>query len=193
MSGHHQPPINRVSAMLAWVERALSFVACVAMAAIMLIVVLDVALRYLLGAPLSWSYNLIGLYLMVAVFFLALSDTLHHHGHIAIDILQHHIPYRLRNVLLSVSYALSSLILALCTQQAGLRFLSAYVNDDRIAAIIPWPTWIAYLIVTVGCGAITLRCAYRAVGHLASAWLGRDVVEMPPPPVTQRSIQEGAQ
>ena len=62
----------------------------------MLIVVVDVAMRYALSMPLGWSYDVIGLYLMVAVFFLMLPDTLHNHGHVAIDLFQGTLPRRLR-------------------------------------------------------------------------------------------------
>lgn len=188
-----QPPANRPSAALAWIERILVVLSSLALGAIMLIVVSDVTMRYIFDMPLSWSYNLIGLYLMVAVFFLALSDTLQNHGHIAIDIFQHRIPHRARHLSLSAGYLLSTIVLALTGWQAWLRFKSAYVNDDRIAAIIPWPTWIAYFIVTVGCLVITLRCVYRTVGHAASGVTGRDLVETPPPPVTEIPARERAE
>lgn len=189
----NQTPVNRPSAALAVVERLLVVLSSVAMGAIMLIVVADVTMRYIFGTPLSWSYNLIGLYLMVAVFFLALSDTLQNHGHIAIDIFQHRIPHRPRHLSLSVGYLLSTVIMALTGWQAWLRFKSAYVNDDRIAAIIPWPTWVAYFIVMVGCFVITLRCFYRTVGHAASGVTGRELVEAPPPPVTEIPARERAE
>ncbi|MEO4000823.1 TRAP transporter small permease [Mesorhizobium sp. CAU 1732] len=189
----NQRPENRPSAALAVVERLLVVLSSVAMGAIMLIVVADVLMRYIFGTPLSWSYNLIGLYLMVAVFFLALSDTLQNHGHIAIDIFQHRIPHRARHLSLSLGYLLSTIVMALIGWQAWLRFKSAYVNDDRIAAIIPWPTWIAYFIVMVGCFVITLRCLYRVVGHAASGVTGHDLVETPPPPVTEIPARELAE
>jgi len=159
----------------------------------MLIVVADVLLRYVFGTPLSWSYNLIGLYLMVAVFFFALSDTLHNHGHIAIDIFQHQIPHRPRHLSLALGYILSTVVMALIGWQAWLRLKSAYINDDRIAAVIPWPTWIGYFIVAIGCTVVTLRCIYRVVGHAASAASGRDQVETPPPPVTEIPARELAE
>ena len=188
-----QQPANRPSAALAWVERILVVLSSIALGAIMLIVVADVTMRYIFGTPLSWSYNLIGLYLMVAVFFLALSDTLHNHGHIAIDLFQHQIPHRARHLSLSLGYLLSTVVMALIGWQAWLRFKSAYVNDDRIAAVIPWPTWIAYFIVAVGCFVITLRCAYRVVGHAASGVTGRELVETPPPPETEPQAGELAE
>lgn len=188
-----QQPANRISAILSWIERAMIVVSCVSLVAIMFIVVADVTLRYVLGTPLSWSYNLIGLYLMVAVFFFALSDTLHNHGHIAIDIFQHQIPHRPRHLSMTIGYLLSSIVMALIGWQAWLRLKTAYINDDRIAAVIPWPTWIGYFIVTAGCVVMTLRCVYRTFGHAASAASGRDLVETPPPPVTEIPAREMAE
>ncbi|MEX4006706.1 TRAP transporter small permease [Neoaquamicrobium sediminum] len=188
-----QPPANGASALLARIESVLALLSGLSLGAIMLIVVADVAMRYVFAAPLSWSYNLIGLYLMVAVFFFALSDTLHNHGHIAIDIFQHQIPHRPRHLALAVGYLLSSGLMALIGWQAWLRLKSAYLNDDRIAAVIPWPTWVAYFIVAAGCLVMTLRCVYRTFGHAASGLTGRDLVETPPPPETEPQAGEGAE
>ena len=188
-----QPPANGASALLARIESVLALLSGLSLGAIMLIVVADVAMRYVFAAPLTWSYNLIGLYLMVAVFFFVLSDTLHNHGHIAIDIFQHQIPHRLRHLALAVGYLLSSGLMALIGWQAWLRLKSAYLNDDRIAAVIPWPTWIAYFIVATGCVVMTARCIYRTFGHAASGLSGRDLVETPPPPETEPQAGEGAE
>ncbi|MBV1897284.1 MAG: TRAP transporter small permease [Rhodobacteraceae bacterium] len=174
--------LTKISAALALLETGLAIISGAALAAIMMIVVVDVIMRYVLSAPLSWSYDLIGLYLVVAVFFFSLSDTMHHHGHISIDLFQHMIPHRLRHALLSVGYLFSTVIVAMIGWQAWLRFMIAYSADDRIAAVVPWPTWIAYSIVTLGSLVLALRCAYRMVGHAASAATGKEMVEMPPPP-----------
>ena len=174
--------LTKISATLAVLETGLAMVSGAALAAIMLIVVVDVFMRYLFSAPLSWSYDLIGLYLVVALFFFSLSDTMQHHGHIAIDLFSDMIPHRPRHALMSVGYLFSTLIVAMIGWQAWLRLVIAYGAGDRIAAVVPWPTWIAYLIVTLGSLVLTLRCAYRMVGHAASAATGKDMVEMPPPP-----------
>src|SRR5690606_4304758 len=129
-------------------ETALVVVAAASMAAIMLVVTLDTTLRYVLSAPLTWSYDLVGLYLMVAVFFLALPDTLNHHGHIMVDLFQRLIPFRLRHLLLGIGYALSTWVMVLIVWGAGQRMTTAFLKDERIAALVPWPTWIAYFLVT---------------------------------------------
>lgn len=172
--------LTPISRLLSLIETAFAVIASVCLGAIMMIVVVDVVLRYGFNSPLGWSYSLIGIYLMVAVFFLMLSDTLQMHHHVAIDMLMHQLPHRLRHLFLAIGYLLSTIIIALIVWQAWLRWMGAVSADERVAAVIPWPTWIAYALVTTGSALLVLRTAYRTVGHVASAITGRTLVEMPP-------------
>lgn len=174
-------PSTGLGRALVWMDLSLMAVAAIAMGAIMLVVTLDATLRYTISAPLIWSYDLIGRYLMVAMFFLALPDTLNHHGHIAVDLFQSLIPFRLRHFFLGIGYALSTWVVALIAWGAGGRFYTAFIRDERIEALIPWPTWIAYFLVVLGSTALVIRCLVRVYGHFASAFTGRLLVDMPPP------------
>ena len=176
---------NSLSALLARVETALVAVSAVAMMAIMCIVALDVVLRYGFSAPLSWSYDLIGLYLVGAVVFLSLSDTLHNHGHIALDIFVPLLPDRLRHVSQGLGYAAATVITAIIAWLAAVEGWTAFVAGNRLAAVVAFPTWVADALLAVGMVMLTLRCGYRAAFHIASAWTGRDLVELPPQPETQ--------
>ncbi|WP_346915716.1 TRAP transporter small permease subunit [uncultured Roseibium sp.] len=179
------PAANGFSRWLARVETGLVALSTLAMAAIMCIVVVDVLMRYAFAAPLAWSYDLIGLYLVSAVFFLALPDTMHHHGHIALDVFAPMMPAKLRHTLQSLGYGVSSALIAAITWLEFQQAETAFLADQRIASVIPWPTWIAHAVLTVGMAVLFLRCGYRAVFHLASAITGRDLVEVPPPPITE--------
>jgi len=176
--------LPRVSRWLSRIEWVLSTLAAIAMFAVMIVVMLDVTMRYVFAAPLGWSYEIISLYLMVAVFFLALGDTLHHHDHIAIDLLLPYMPVRLRHAGETIGYALTTVVIALIAWEAWERMASAIENREVMPTIIPWPTWIAYLFVVVGSVSLALRAAYRTAGHLASTIAGRALVELPPPPET---------
>lgn len=179
-------PANAASALLARLETLLIGISGVAMAAIMVIVVVDVGLRYLFAAPLSWSYSLIGLYLVGAVFFLALSDTMQHHGHIALDVFVGLLPRPLRHVAQGAGYGLSALFVGAITWLGFAQARAAFVSDARVAEVVAWPTWIAYALLTLGMGTLCLRCGYRALFHLASAVSPHDLVELPAPPDTDR-------
>mgnify|MGYP000964283504 CR=1 FL=1 len=45
----------------------------------------------------------------------------------------------------------------------------------------PWPIWLSEAPAALGSALITLRCAYRCVGHVLSTIVGEAVVEVPPP------------
>jgi len=179
-----QKPVNAISAVLARVETVLIAVSGAALAAIMLVVVADVVMRYAFNAPLTWSYNLIGLYLVGAVFFLALPDTMQHHGHIALDIFSPMFPLRLRHVVLCLGFAASTVFLALIAWLEWGTTATAYAGNDVLTGPVAFKTWVAHAVLTLGIGVLTLRTLYRTVFHAASAVAGRDLVEMPPPPIT---------
>ena len=185
-----QIPLNAASAWIARAETVLVRLSAFSMAAIMLIVSLDVLLRYLASAPLTWSYDLIGLYLIGAVFFFALSDTMQHHGHIALDVFVPLIPFRLRHFAPSLGYGISTALLAAITWLEFWQAVDALVADDRIAGIVPFQTWVAHAVLSVGMAVLVLRCAYRAILHLLSAIRNEELVETPPPPVTAINATE---
>ena len=179
-----------LSAMLARAETALVFLSGVALAVIMAVVVADATMRYALRSPLGWSYDLIGTYLMVCVFFFALSDTLHHHGHIAIDIFSPRLPRPLVHVSLAVGYGASALLLAMIAWQAWYRTSAAWNANNLISATVPWPTWPSYFMVVVGSALMTLRCVLRTVTHAVSFVTGRELADLPPPPIIVSSEAE---
>ena len=81
--------IRRLQFALAAIECAVTSVAVVCLFAIMLIVVADVFMRYAVNRPFSFTYDLVGLYLMTGLCYLALSDTFAIHAHVSVDILVH--------------------------------------------------------------------------------------------------------
>ncbi|SIS96964.1 TRAP transporter small permease [Paracoccus saliphilus] len=171
-------PLDKV---LTGIERGLVLLSGLAIGAIMLVVVADVSMRYLFRQPLTWSYDLIGSYLMVGAFFLALSDTMKQHGHIAIDMFLYRLPHRFMHASQGLGYLLATVILLIIALQAGDRLASAWKGGDLIGATVPWPTWPSYLMVVIGAGVITLRCLVRGLQHLLSCWSGRQLADLPQP------------
>lgn len=183
-------PDTGISAIVARAETALVFLSGIALAVIMVVVVTDVTMRYVLRSPLGWSYDLIGTYLMVCVFFFALSDTLHHHGHISIDIFAHALPRRFTHASLALGFGLSTALLAMIAWQAWYRTAAAFSANNLISATVPWPTWPSYFMLCAGSVLISLRCGLRTVAHAASFVTGREIANMPPPPHTAPSETE---
>ncbi|MEI4484890.1 TRAP transporter small permease [Frigidibacter sp. MR17.14] len=180
MAGGQQVDEGMLSRGLGRFEHACVALAGLSIAVIMLVVVADVTMRYLIHRPLSWSYDLIGSYLMVAVFFLAISDTLQSHGHIAIDIFAPAFNRRIEHLGLGIGYGASAVLIAVIAWQGWHRLVQAQASGDLISATVPWPTWPTYALLALGSAAMALRCALRTLGHLGSAVAGRDLVGLPP-------------
>lgn len=154
-------------------------VAGIMMFLIMLVVVGDVVLRYFFNSPLSWSYELISLYLMVGLFFFALSDTLAANAHVCVDILHLCMPVRLRHASEFIGYACVIPVFAGIFYMSVLRTWESYQGAEVLAGHIAWPTWLASVCVPLGVGVILLRMVLRLVGHGLSLWLKRSMIALP--------------
>jgi TRAP-type C4-dicarboxylate transport system permease small subunit len=171
-----------VSVYIAKFESSFLLLSSVALFAIMIVVTIDVVMRYALNQPLEWAYDVISLYLMVSVFFFALSDTLHEHGHVSIDVLVKYIPSWLRHGGETIGYAIATFAFALVTLQAVDRMSESYRLNEMLASAYNWITWPAYLPVVVGTALLTVRSLYRTIGHLWSVFAREAMVELPPLP-----------
>ena len=155
--------IRRVSLALARYEAVLLALGAVCLFAMMLLVFVDVTMRYLFNSPLGFSYDLISLYLMVGVFFFALSDTLRHDEHVRVDILYLRFSHPMRALADRISYGASGLFFAVVLWTGVLRAIDSTAKGEVMATIVPWPMWLAYWIVPVGTAPIVLLCLLRFI------------------------------
>lgn len=172
--------IDRVHRALAGLERAASVIASVMLFVIMIVVVLDVMLRYFFNSPLAWSYDLISLYLMVGLFFFSISSTLEHNEHVRVDVLLKHFPVWARHLAELVTYACASVVFALMVYVMGAKTFASFAANEVAPGAIPWPTWLSLLAVPLGAGLMLLRMLLRLVGHALSLVTRRSVVPLPP-------------
>src|SRR3546814_11906080 len=105
----------------------------------MLIVVTDVALRYFFNSPLSWSYELISLYLMVGLFFFSLSDALRTNSHVSVDLLQNCMSPRVRHAAEMIGYACVIVVFAAIVYVFIQRTSVSYIGAAVFAGSIAWP------------------------------------------------------
>lgn len=160
-------------------DRAMRLVAAACLLAIMAIVFFDVGARYLVNAPLSWSYDLIGMYLMPMLFYFALSDTLAHHHHVAVDLLRPRMtPFVARTIEILGSAAMAAVIFTIAWIYLGSAW-TKYETKALVLSVGQWPAWIPDAIVVVGAVSLGLRLGGRAIGHALSLALGRSFVELP--------------
>jgi TRAP-type C4-dicarboxylate transport system permease small subunit len=167
------------------IEAVLRLVAAGCLLTVMLVIFCDVFARYLFNSPLIWTYELVGMYLMPALFYFAISDTLAEDHHIAVDLLARWFPIPLRRLAEMASAAAMATLFLWLVWLFGQSALSNFRSGAVVMGAREWPTWIPDVIVVVGSAAIALRLVGRVVGHLLSLLTGRPVIGLP------RSTTEG--
>lgn len=156
--------------------------------AIMLIVGTDVLMRYALNAPFSWSYDLIGIYLVPLSFFFALSATFRQNHHISVDILYLRYPERLQRLARLVIALLFGPFVFWMVWLAVRDAHARYAGGDAISGTILWPTWIPSAIVALGFLALMLRLLLDAIALTLSLVRGTDEVSGESPPRSMATI-----
>jgi TRAP-type C4-dicarboxylate transport system permease small subunit len=184
--------LKRLDYALSVVERFASFLAAVALFLIMAIVATDVALRYLFNRPWGWSFDFISLYVIVGLFFLALSRTFAVHGHVSVDLLHHYLSSSARRWCELVICLLSAGLFALMTRAGAIRAWQHYIDSDILAGAFAWPTWASAVFVPIGAGMITLRLILSMVCHGYTLATGREVLPLPPIAGSAQVIESGS-
>jgi TRAP-type C4-dicarboxylate transport system permease small subunit len=182
MDATNHAVLRKADRALRALERAWMFVACVCLFAVMIIITADVAARYFFRSPLSWSFDLVSLYLMPAIFFLALSDTLHKNHHVNVDIIFPHISVRTAHVLGLVSSALATIAFAAMGYVAAIHTWEEFRAGNVASGAIQWPSWVGSALVLLGTGLLLLRLVFRVAAFAVAAGSGAEPVPGLEPP-----------
>lgn len=131
--------------------------------AMMLVVCVDAAGRYLLRRPLPWSFDLVSLYLMVGAAYFALSSTFRHGDHITIDLFYAKLGKRAQAWVGAVTSGLAAILFAIIAVTAWEKTVEAYVNGEFSPGFVLWPVWLSFLPIPLGSGLLVLRLAHHAI------------------------------
>jgi len=149
---------------------------------IMIVIVVDVVLRYVFSAPLSWSYDIISMYLVALIFFFALSDTFRAGAHIGVDLFEAMRGNRFYSIAETIGFIIAIVFFALIFKEGLREGIEGFEAGDVVDGAIAWPTWPPYFICALGVGMLILRImlaifvritallrgeVYRAPSHLA--------------------------
>lgn len=138
-------------------------IAVLCMVAIMLTIAADALMRYSFNAPLQWAAELVTNYLIIVVVYFSVSAAFSHGDHISLPLFRPYIPAQLRkwvDVGWCVMAAIVFSIIALGTLE---HVIDAYVSMDFIPGFIPWPAWLSYLPIPIGCVIIALRLFHHGI------------------------------
>jgi len=174
-------------------ERLAIIGASLCILAIMVVVTLDVVMRYAFHAPLGWVYDLVSIYLMVGAFFLAVSETFRHGGHVAVDLFRNMMRPGLRRAVDAAAALMVLPVLLAMVANGWQSTARALARDETIPGVVAWPMWASYVLVPLGIGLLVLRVALHLAdllgggrGHVPEA-----VDHLHAGPAAARSLAEG--
>ena len=170
--------IGALHRAVAAVEQVASLLAAIVLFATMLIVSADVAMRYVFNRPFGWTYDLISLYLMSALFYFALSATFAAGAHVSVDVVAARLPVSLQRALQVVIALVSAGLFATIANLTTQRTITDYATGAAVSGDVLWPTWLSDLPVPIGCGLLTVRLVLHALLHAVSLLTGRDLIPL---------------
>jgi TRAP-type C4-dicarboxylate transport system permease small subunit len=171
--------MKRLIGLLSRIEAAFSNAAAIIMFAVMLIVASDVGMRYAFNRPFSWSYDLISLYLVLALFYFCLSRAFATHAHVGVDILHYYVSPRTRRLFELITCLVSAPLFAAIALVCGRRAMAAFIGNDFMVGAIAWPTWGFVVLAPIGCGLLTLRLVLNGVAHAIALFGGPEIIPLP--------------
>jgi C4-dicarboxylate transporter DctQ subunit len=152
-------PAKRLVVVMAWADRILSWTevafvgAALAFASALLFV--NVVLRYVFLAPISWAEEL-SLYLIVWIVFIGCSVAVRTRGHIAIDLLPVLLSPANRKRLALAIATLMLIFLATFFYYSGQHVLRVQ-SSGQVTPVMQGPMWLTYLAMPVGSALMFLR------------------------------------
>ncbi|MCR8549253.1 TRAP transporter small permease [Salipiger sp. P9] len=156
-------------------EAALLAVACVALLMIMGLISADALSRYLLNKPLTFTYDLVIMYLLPAAMFFVVPYALRAGEHVTLDILAHNLPRRLRHLALGIGFLVALPLFVLIANEMWIKTHESWVSGLRSAAQIAWPIWVKSAVILVSFAVISVRVLHFAVANLSAAVSARPV------------------
>src|SRR5690606_6078422 len=134
------PPrgVMRMTKLLRHAHSFLEAITSTALAVIMVLIVVDAAMRYLWNYPLGFVYEITTLYLIVALFFLALSGSYSGGHHIRIHVIFEMLGATAKRWAFLISEGLAVIFFILVTVEAGKTLRASISHNEVISGIITW-------------------------------------------------------
>lgn len=140
-----------------WVERVFAVLTGLALLGIMGVVCVDVLMRYVFNAPISWVFDMISLYVLAAVFYLTLSRAFAQGEHVRIDVMLRAVPPHVGRRMRQLQNLLAAPVVALIAWFAARQAWSAYSMGLVLSGPVPWPSWPTPLLTAVGMSLLAVR------------------------------------
>lgn len=142
---------------VAAIERVFAVLTGLALLGIMGVVCVDVLMRYVFNAPISWVFDMISLYVLAAVFYLTLSRAFAQGEHVRIDVVLRAVPPHVGRRLRQLQNLLAVPVVALIAWFAAGNAWNAYSMGLVLSGPVPWPSWPTPLLTAIGMFLLAVR------------------------------------
>ena len=152
-----------IEATMRRIEAQAGNLAALAMLIMVLSVTLDVFMRYTLNAPLTWSYDLVTMYLLPAVVFPPLAMVQQQGHHINVDLFCRNFRPTLKRAAATISLVGAGLVMTAIGWLAAGKAAIAWQENEVVSGPIAWPVWIGPAILAFGAALFVLRVALALI------------------------------
>ncbi|WP_157928820.1 TRAP transporter small permease [Pararhizobium haloflavum] len=152
----------RIDRSLAIVENVAAIGAGAAMLGTMVLVSIDVVMRYVFSNPLTFQLHLVQFYLLVSMLMLALPWGYRNGGAIQIQLLTSVLPDRIVNPMVRIGLIAASVYLGALAYQGYKAFIQALTRGEVVMGVIDWPVAWSWVWIPIGCGLLALRLVVDA-------------------------------
>lgn len=139
----------------------------VCLAAVGLLVNVAVVMRYVFNAPFHFTEEISG-YLVVAIVFLGLADTLRAEKHIRIDVVFVHLPRGIRNTLQIISFVLGLIFAIVFAWFTGHTVLTSYEIGMTSYGLWQVPLYLPQIFMPIGLALLALQIIISLVRKIRS-------------------------
>lgn len=155
--------LTALDRLLTGLEKVAVALSSIALFLMMAMVTIDALTRYVIKVTLPDVYHFSELYLMPAIFFLALANTQKLGGNVAVELLENRLPSGLLKSVKRVSLLLAAVIAGLAAY-AAFPMAWQHIADWRVTGgEVPWPTGLSRMIVPIGLGLLALRLLLQVI------------------------------
>lgn len=145
---------------------ALGFAGQIALAAMMVTVCYDAAMRYVFAAPTLWSME-INTFLLIFITLVPAGDVLKSNMHLRITFVTDRFPKSVRNALDRLATVVGIVFCAFVTWKGWVMAMHALEFNERMSTSLGTPMVIPYLFVPIGFGVLCLQYMVRLVRPMA--------------------------
>jgi TRAP-type C4-dicarboxylate transport system permease small subunit len=158
---------NSLERALFWATRQASNLAMIVLMAMALLIVVDITLRRFFNSPLSWSFEVIEVMLVIVVFF-TVAYCCVTKGHISVDLLTSRLSKKGQAILQVFAYLLGLILFAFMTWCSVLSALEEMASH-RVTGILLIPIYPFILVVALGSTLLALVLLAQLIHSIRQA------------------------